>query len=352
MAGPRAARVFMRMGTEVERSVGEKVTANPPLVSVIIPAYNVAPFINETLDSVAGQIFRDFEVIVINDGSPDTEAFEKAIESHMSSLIYLKQTNAGVSSARNSGIRSARGTYLAFLDGDDVWFPEYLGSQIDFLTSNAFDFVYADALLFGANVRREKFTKNAPSRGAVSVKSLISGNCNVLTSGTVVRRDSVIEVGGFDEDLPRIGMEDFDLWIRLLRSGVSAGYQTKTLLKYRVRQSSLSGSNVDRAERSAIALSTIARKYELTAEERQVLESRLEDARKNVLLERAKKSLVTKDFEATRSFLDTAWSQKPGLKHRGITMLLSVFPDAIRFLFKLFRSEEYEFILKENEPTR
>ena len=219
---------------------------------------------------------------------------------------------------------------------------------MDFLTSNGFDFVYADAQLFGANVRDENFMRNAPSHGELSAASLINGTCNVLTSGTVVRRENVVKVGGFDEDLPPIGMEDFDLWIRLLKTGTFGSFQRRILLKYRVRERSLSGSNIARGERTIAALNIISEKHELTGEERKALDFRLKHGRKYLALERAKTSLVTKDFGASRSFIEAALEAEPNLKYRGIRMMVLLFPETCRRLFKLLRSDEYEFILKAN----
>ena len=119
------------------------INISSPLVSVIIPAYKVAPFINETLESVFAQDLNDFEVIVINDGSPDTEDLEVALEPYKERITYLKQANLGAGAARNAGLRAARGTYVAFLDGDDIWFPIFLSEQIRFLeTGDGFDLVF------------------------------------------------------------------------------------------------------------------------------------------------------------------------------------------------------------------
>src|SRR3954469_6661492 len=83
-----------------------------PQVSVIIPAYNIAPYIIETLDSVLAQTFTDYEVIVVNDGSPDTEEFEAAFQPYLDRIVYLKQENGGASLARNTGLHAARGEFI------------------------------------------------------------------------------------------------------------------------------------------------------------------------------------------------------------------------------------------------
>ena len=90
-----------------------------PLVSVVIPAYNAAHYIAATLTSVLKQTFSDFEVIVVNDGSPDPTALERALQPYVSRICYIKQANGGPSAARNVGILQARGKYIAFLDSDE-----------------------------------------------------------------------------------------------------------------------------------------------------------------------------------------------------------------------------------------
>src|ERR1700730_10120521 len=119
-----------------------------PLVSVIIPAYNASNTIVRALDSVFAQTFVDFEVVVVNDGSPDTELLERALLPYMSRVRYLKQENKGPGGARTSGILQMRGKYAAFLDADDMWLPTHLSSQIGMLQANpSLDLVYADSVL-------------------------------------------------------------------------------------------------------------------------------------------------------------------------------------------------------------
>src|SRR5689334_24122006 len=120
-----------------------------PTVSVIIPAYNAAAFIGETLDSVFAQTFADFEVIVVNDGSPDTEALERELARYPEKLRYIKQENQGAAAARNTGIKAARGEFVAFLDADDTWLPVFLEKQLELLERTPADVVWADALICG-----------------------------------------------------------------------------------------------------------------------------------------------------------------------------------------------------------
>jgi teichuronic acid exporter len=206
-----------------------------PVVSVIIPAYNAAGHIGAALASVFAQSYTDFEVIVVNDGSPDSEQMELEIAPYLQHISYLKQQNRGPSAARNLGIRHARGELLAFLDSDDAWLPNYLAEQLRFLRSDpALDMVYCDAVLEGdPNSAGRTFMELYPSNGPVTFESLLIEQTQVVTSGTVVRRMSVTAAGLFDEDLHC--SEDHDLWLRIVHSGGKIAYQRRALLRRNVR---------------------------------------------------------------------------------------------------------------------
>src|SRR5258708_3598978 len=189
-----------------------------PKVSVIIPAYNVASYIGETLDSVFAQTFADTEVIVVNDGSPDTEDMERALARFNDRLTYIKQENQGASVARNTGLSAAQGKFIAFLDADDLWLPNYLNEQIKFMIERDCDLVCSDAEVFSdvshaEQSYMESLMPGSPSAGSVTFLGLLSAEQSLITSGVVVRRELVIQAGLFDEALRNA--QDFDLWLRL-----------------------------------------------------------------------------------------------------------------------------------------
>ncbi|MGI8668594.1 MAG: glycosyltransferase family 2 protein, partial [Aridibacter sp.] len=105
-----------------------------PLVSVIIPAYNAEQFISQTIESVLGQTLKDFEIVVVDDGSTDETA--GIAESYGAPVRCIRKTNGGVSRARNTGIEHAVGKYIAFLDADDLWEPTKLEKQVALLDAN------------------------------------------------------------------------------------------------------------------------------------------------------------------------------------------------------------------------
>lgn len=215
------------------------VEKNAPLVSVIMPCYRVAPYIAEALDSVLAQGFKSYEIIVVNDGSPDTPEFEQALAPYLAHIVYIRQENRGCSGARNTAIRAARGKYLALLDPDDIWESNYLAVQVGLLESNpTVDVVYPNAVIFGDMPDAGRlFMDLSPSAGKVTFESLVRQRCNVMISVTA-RRDIVLRVGMFDEALR--SAEDFDLWLRILHGGGRIAYHRQPLVRYRRRRHSLS----------------------------------------------------------------------------------------------------------------
>ena len=325
-----------------EKRIGNKVAAAPK-VSVIIPAYNIAPYIKESLDSVFAQTYKNFEVILINDGSKDTSELEVELASYFDKIVYGKQANMGASRARNAAICLARGELLAFLDGDDIWQPEILESNVNFLEKNNLEMAYCDAELFGESFFSGKtFMQNAPSNGEVTTVSLINAECNVITSGTIIKKDLTEKFGLFDVNLPL--MQDFDLWFRLAKNGAKIGYQTKVSLKYRVRSSGLSGTNINRSERNIRALNVIKGKCELNEREKAVWEKQMAMCEAELELEKGKFCLAQGDFFNAQTHIVQAnkFYRKPKLSL--LSGLMKVSPKLAQSLFKKIRPAEFSFI--------
>jgi GT2 family glycosyltransferase len=212
-------------------------SAPAPSVSVIIPAYNTAPYIAEALDSVLAQTFRDFEIIVINDGSPDTEELERVLAPYRSRITYIEQENRGSSAARNAGLRIARGRYVAMLDSDDLWEPDYLAMHVQTLEEDpSIDVVFPNARLFGIGVQEGlTYMDMFPLEGEVTHLRVLAGECRVW-GGVTARRDTIAALGGYDESLG--SAEDLDLWLRVLRRGGRITYHRRVLAHYRQREGS------------------------------------------------------------------------------------------------------------------
>lgn len=324
---------------------------NAPLVSVVIPAYDCAAFIADTLDSALAQTFKDYEIILVNDGSPDTPELEAILERYFDKIIYIKQTNGGAAAARNAAINAGSGEFLAFLDGDDIWLPDYLAEQLKAINEKNCDLIYADARLFGSGGdAAETFMVKSPSAGAVTPLNLIGGKCSVITSGTVARRAAIIDAGMFDKNLPRLVSEDFDLWFRLAKRGARLDFHKKILLKYRVRQTGLSGSNVKRVERTIAVLDWLESHYELTAEEREKLENQTNLAAAELNVERGKHNLILENFAEARSDFRRANEYYRKFKYTALCSLLLVSPGFVLKLFKKKRPAEVALVASGDSP--
>jgi glycosyltransferase involved in cell wall biosynthesis len=247
-------------------------SSHRPTVSIIIPAYNTAAYIGETLASVFAQTFQDFEVIVVNDGSPDTPELERAIAPFRSRLTYIVQDNRGLSSARNTAIAAAKADLVALLDSDDVWEPNYLERQLEELRRQNVAVVYANATTFGDPLRSGRlFMDVHPSNGAVTIEALVTQECNVMVS-VLARRDVLIAAGLFDESLR--SSEDFDMWLRVVHGGWRIGYHRESLVRSRLRKTSLSADGVTMCQHIVRVLDKAARELKLTERERALIASR------------------------------------------------------------------------------
>lgn len=267
---------------------------------MIIPAYNTAAFIAETLASVFAQSFRDFEVIVINDGSPDAEALESAIRPYRDRIIYLRQSNRGPSAARNLGIRASQAEYIAFLDGDDIWLPGYLDAQIRRMeTQPKPDLAYTDMAYFGNSPLNGKTKMQVvPSPNPVTFDSLLAG-CPLAPSAVVVRRQSLLDAGLFDEGV--FGTEGYDLVLRLARLGARIAYQTDALVRYRVRGDSFSANDARMMEDELRLLDRLALIPEMSLKARDGLRARRQKLRAALDLTEGKQCLARgQDAEAAR----------------------------------------------------
>ena len=189
-----------------------------PKVSVIIPAYNGARYISEAIQSVINQVFKDYEIIVIDDGSTDnTKVILKEYDSKIKCFHHSE--NQGPSAARNTGIVNSKGEYLAFLDADDIWLSNKLESQLKMMGE------FPETGLLGCGFYRLDDSGNIIEeiQGWVNskrddllrelmIRNVISGSC----SGVVIKRECFDKVGLFDEDLR--GSEDRDMWFRIAKS--------------------------------------------------------------------------------------------------------------------------------------
>ncbi|MCC5914258.1 MAG: glycosyltransferase family 2 protein [Balneolaceae bacterium] len=186
-----------------------------PDISVIIPTYNHEEFIEETLESVFRQTFKNFEVIVVNDGSPDQTS--KRLEPYIKKgeIRYFEKENGGQADARNFGLAEAKGRAIAFLDDDDIWPEDKLAWQYDTLYSTTHIAVGGDC----GYLIDSKFTppQTTGETSEIDFERLFNGNPFVSPGQVLISADALKEIGGFDTEI--WGADDLDLWMRLSQHG-------------------------------------------------------------------------------------------------------------------------------------
>jgi glycosyltransferase involved in cell wall biosynthesis len=180
-------------------------------VSVIIPTYNRAALVKEAVASVLAQTWREFELIVVDDGSTDDTS--EALAPYASRLrLWRRESRGGVSAARNTGIAAARGDWLAFLDSDDLWLPEKLARQMTYLAAHPEQlWCQAEETWMRRGVQVKQPQTHRKIGGHIFCQSL--ERCMVSPSAVILHRRLLEQHGGFDEILP--AAEDYDLWLRL-----------------------------------------------------------------------------------------------------------------------------------------
>ncbi|MFN3531871.1 MAG: glycosyltransferase family 2 protein [Candidatus Brocadia sp.] len=213
------------------------MNGNCSLVSVILPTYNCAPFLPDSLGSVLSQAYDFYEIIVVDDGSTDNT--KEVLKPFMQRIKYIHlEQNRGLPNARNIGIQSAQGKYIAFLDADDLWLPEKLQTDV-----NYFDQHPEVSMLYSRHINIDE---KGYALGGERKKRLPSGNIfirlfseqNFIIASSVVVRKEVFEAAGlFDEQL--INCQDWDMWLRITFYFKAAGIN-KPLVKYRHNPRSLS----------------------------------------------------------------------------------------------------------------
>ncbi len=230
-----------------------------PTVSVIIPAYNAAKYLAETIDSVINQSFEDIEILIIDDGSTDnTLEIANYYQKYDHRVRVISQSNQGVSATRNRGVREARGELIAFMDADDQWLLEKINVHVEHFSRRS------DLGLSFARV--EFMTSDGEATGVLSNSRLFElelqhfyyENLVITPSNAVFRRAVFDEIGGFNQHLS--GTEDAEIFLRTLFKGWKAEGIDAVLVRYRTVQGGVS-SNLYRMEEDWQRFSKVVQAY-------------------------------------------------------------------------------------------
>jgi len=252
-----------------------------PVVSVIIPAYNAEAFLGRAIRSVEAQSFRDYELVVIDDGSTDGTA---DIARGFAGVRYVRGPHQGEAGARNLGLEEAKGELVAFVDADDEWLPEKLTRQVAFMEMLGSAFSYTDSYIV-RDGHRVRYSTLAGAHNGEILAPLIDDwldQAFILPTEVVASRALLQSAGGFETGLSTAGHVDYGLWLKLALRGTRFDYLDEPLALWYRGHESVSSDAVEMVERYRIALRYFASTYDFPAEPRERIERAL--ARSNATL--------------------------------------------------------------------
>lgn len=232
-----------------------------PRISVVIPTYNRSYYLRETLDSVFAQTYKDIEIIVVDDGSTDNT--QEAIRKYLDRIVYIYKDNGGQGSARNVGIKIAKGEYIAFLDSDDLWLPHKLQVQVAHMDSHP-EWGMAFSLYESIDDANRTIGKWIRPKWTSYDTLLLRGNIIPILT-VMVRRRVFDEVGMFDESREIIAVEDYVMWLRIgLKYKI--GFIDAILARYRFHAGNISSSKKEMQRKLMMVLERFSSSDILTDE--------------------------------------------------------------------------------------
>ena len=211
-------------------------------VTVVVPCWRTTQYVAETLDSILAQDFGAVQIIAVNDGCPDTENLERVLAPYRDrgQIQYVKQENRGLSGARNTGIRLAATPFVATVDSDDIWEPNFLSTVYSMITSDPdIVFVYAHPVYFGdPRLEGKKGVDVFPCKeGSIATfEDFVTRQIYGSPTG-IFRRQTVLDVGLYNEELR--SAEDYDFQLRMSRAGKVGYVRNPPLYRCRIRPGSL-----------------------------------------------------------------------------------------------------------------
>jgi glycosyltransferase involved in cell wall biosynthesis len=317
----------------------------PPLVSIVIPAYQCAGTISKALDSVFAQTFTAYEVILVNDGSPDSPQLRRVLAPYLGRIRYIQQANRGPSGARNAGIERAHGKYIAFLDSDDFWLEHHLGNQVQLLAQDpSLGLVYANPLILDGSTPVGDAFGLVPQSSPVTFQSLALESSRIPTSSVVASREQIVTAGSFDETMRRC--EDFDLWLRMAHNGCRIAFSREVQLCHH-RMNGLSSDRLSMKRARIQVYEKMKRLPTLSAEERRTVERKIALGKGEYQVELAKAALLEKNYEEA---LIAAKRANDVLDNWKLRLALRGLKTAPRLLLESYRA--YEQILDARNRNR
>lgn len=212
---------------------------NEPLVSIITPVYNAEMFLSDTIKSVQNQTYKNWEMLLVDDCSKDNSAqIIKEFQKYDDRIKYIKlEKNSGASVSRNTGIKNAKGRFIAFVDSDDIWKPEKLEVQVKYMLENNLGFTFTSYRYMKEDGELTNKVAKAPSK--INYNGLLKNT--IIGCSTVVIDTDIVEY--FEMPLVRRG-QDTATWLQILRKEKYAYGIDKDLVDYRLVGESLSSNKI------------------------------------------------------------------------------------------------------------
>ena len=308
-----------------------------PTFSVIMPAYATGPYIEEAIRSVLAQTRRDWQLVVVDDGSPDdlAERVEKFTADPR--VVLIRQENGGVAAARNTALAAAEGAWLIMLDSDDLIEPDYMARMAQLIDENpGVSLITPDARLVdeaGADLGR-RYSQMSAIPPALSEDEALERllDHNIFIPMSAARRSVVDELGGWDTNLNSI--EDYDLWFRLAAAGHRCMITREPLAVYRVRAGSITrdadGHNGRVYQMRVLLMEKILRRGDLSPDHRRMAERSLRRAEAGRALAASRSALHQGDYATSRSKAWEAWRTAHLARHGLIATGVGLAPGVMR----------------------
>jgi len=286
--------------------MSDSINNSTPLISAIIPAYNAADTITRTLKSILDQTVPPHEIIVVDDGSQDNTC--EVVRALGDRVTLISQENGGPSAARNTGIKAATGDWLAFLDSDDAWLPTKLERQIPHLSD---EYAIVDCYeVDGADEHDFELTFDH------------LWEHNYIGTSTVILKKSAWEsIGGFKEERKYIGIEDYNLWLRILHEGGRVKTVPEELVLYTPDEYSISSiyANAIRAELFHVGV---------IGEELSIAPDRIKKKKASLYAEYGKALFWKRDLPLARKYYGKLMTNRPSME-AGMYWLATFLPMSI-----------------------
>ena len=282
-----------------------------PAVSIIMPAYNVAPYIASAVRSALVQTFSDFELIVVDDGSKDNTAeIVKSLMREDGRVRLVQQANRGLAGARNTALRAARGDMFALLDSDDMWEPEFLAAQLAILEARPDVDIVTGNGWYLEGPRHGELARPYPDPRPDPVLASIIGDEWSVFIMSVMRRRVYTAIGPYDEEMR--SNEDYDFWLRAAVAGFTFARNDRPLGYYRVRSDSLSASNVRMLRGILHVYRKLGPVIATRPAEVAILEQQVSRFETELLAAEARLAIEIADFEAAREHLGALHARRGG----------------------------------------